>query len=154
MPKTHRHAASTTQESDNNGFDHNTPSTWHLASLEQLHTTTVATLQKELRSRNLPLKGNKSVLSSHLYQSLHPTTSDEGSPSSNQGGTSMASSVTTTATLRHSNQTTCQTGASNETFRLLSSQLQSLPQQQLTSLVIQAISANSLQTITPNLQRL
>jgi len=32
---------------------------------------------------------------------------------------------------------------------LLSSQLQSLPQQQLTNLLIQAISANSLQTITP-----
>ena len=59
------------------------------------------------------------------------------------------SSVMTTATLRHSNQTTCQTSASSEILRLLSSQLQSLPQQQLTSLLIQAISANSPQTITP-----
>ena len=62
---------------------------------------------------------------------------------------SMASSLTTTANPRHSNQTTCQTGASSETLHLLSSQLQSLPQQQLTSLLIQAISANSSQTITP-----
>ena len=77
MPKIRRHTASTTQELNNNGFDRNTPSTWHLASLEQLRTTTVAVLQKELRSRNLPLKGNKSVLSSCLYESLHPTTSDE-----------------------------------------------------------------------------
>ena len=88
--------------------------TWHLASLEQLCTMTVAALQKELRSRNLPLKGNKSVLSSRLYESLHPTTSVEDTPSSplsNQGGMFMASSVSTTATLQNSDQTTCQTGA-------------------------------------------
>ena len=61
----------------------------------------------------------------------------------------MASSVMTTASLQHSNQTTCQTGASSKTLHLLSSQLQSLPQQQLISLSIQAISTNSSQTITP-----
>ena len=77
MPKTHRNTASTAQDSNTNGFDRNTPSKWHLDSLEQLRTITVAVLQKELRSRNFSHKRNKSALSSCLYESLHPTTSNE-----------------------------------------------------------------------------
>ena len=144
MPKTRRHTtllkSRTTMASIATPLLHGTWLHWNSYALRQSQH-----LQKEFRSRNLPLKGNKSVLSSCST----PDYIRRGSPSSNQGGTSMASSVTTTATLRHSNQTTCQTGASSETLRLLSSESQSLPQPQLTSLLIQAISANSPQTITP-----
>ena len=61
-------------------------------------------------------------------------------------GPTMASSATTTATPRNSDQTTCQIGANSNTFRLMSSLTITVAAQQ--QLTIHAISAISTQTIT------
>jgi len=130
MPKTRKNNRNTTagmaagEAMDSlNGFDPATPSTWGTASLSQLRTLSVTVLQQELKSRNLSHTGNKSTLSKRLHETFNSAADATHS-------TDVASSHSNIDALsNHSN-----------TLHHLSSQLQQLPQQQLTNLLLQAIS--------------
>ena len=141
MPKTCRITRADSQAT----FDPATPSTWPSALLAQLRSLTVAALQQELKSRNLRHTGNKAVLSQCLHDALKlqadaSTQIADGTPTA----TGQASNVTPTVTSQRSNATTSHIDATAaELLRLLSSQLQQLPQPQLTNLLLQAISGGS-----------
>ena len=141
MPKTRR----ITRADSRATFDPTTPSTWPSASLAQLKSLTVAALQQELKSRNLRHTGNKAVLSQRLHDALklQADTSTQIADST-PTVTGQASIVTPTVTSQHSNTTASHIDATAaESLRLLSSQLQQLPQPQLTNLLLQAISGGS-----------
>ena len=132
MPKTCRNTRSDLQNSDLATFNPTTPSTWPLASLSQLISLTEAVLLQELKSRNL----HHMEVSSHL---LHDALQLQANTRTQVGTPTVHSNPTTS----HNNTMT------NEMLCLLSSQLQQLPQQQLTNKLLQAISSG---TLIPQLQ--
>ena len=142
MPKTRRNARSDLHNSDSATFDPTTPSTWSSASRSQLQSLTVATLQQELKARNLRCTGNKAVLSQRLHDALQlpADATTQRNNNDSQSDTGPASATPT----QHTNLTTSQNDAQmNETLRLLSLQLQQLPPQQLSTLLLQAISGGT-----------
>ena len=131
-------SATTATEGSINDFDPATPSTWSSAILSQLRTLTVERLQDELKTCNLSHTGKKRTLLKRLYESLH----SEGQETMT---TEVASPRSPPTPQRHSDATTSHNDANaaidqSNALQQLSSQLKQPPQQQLTNLLLQAIS--------------
>jgi len=76
MPKTCKSkrntaGASVTETTDSPDFDPATLSTWHAASLSQLHSLSVAVLQQVFKSIDLSHTGKKVTLSQQLHDTYH-----------------------------------------------------------------------------------
>ena len=74
MPATHRHPSSTNTRVSGRFLAADT-TTWHLATVPQLHALTAESLHLHLSTRNLVTTGNKTVLAQQLYENIHSTDS-------------------------------------------------------------------------------
>jgi len=144
MPKTRCNTRSDSHNSDSATCDPTTASTYALSSRSQLQSLTVAALQQELKASNLCFMRNKAVLSQCLHDTLQlpADTTTQLTIGNSQSATGQASMTPT----QHSNLTTSQNDAPiNETLCLLLLQLQQLPPQQLSTLLLQ-VNSGDIQT--------
>jgi len=111
------------------------PVNLNLVTLQQLRSLPMVSLHQELKCRNLPHTGNKSVLSKRLYDTFNQTTRPL-----------MASTTSHASDLIKAHANTC----TNGTDPLLL-QLHQLLQQQLTALLLQALSHPTANPLTPTL---